>query len=279
MHSDTGSHSSGAVQPACYAVDGRDLAAVQGIPPTGAGEALQRSKVEPLFNFIHLGTSPPSDLILDGRVLMAADTGAQSGDARALCRMQGLDVDACASLKGGVECLRQETYRLVIVDVGLSGGRDGLALVRHIRRVPQPLQPLSSRLPILVMAGFEDVARLAEALRDGADDFISKPFSREEFVLRLHRVLQPEFLPEANDVSVPEPMMRAVSDIWQSRGLSLREGEICEALLLGYSDKQIAADFDISFWTVRTHVGNIFSKLGVINRRELMARYLTERER
>ncbi|MCZ7140569.1 response regulator, partial [Salmonella enterica subsp. enterica] len=90
-------------------------------------------------------------------------------------------------------------------------GRDGLALVRHIRRVPQPFQSLSSRLPILVMAGFEDVASLAEALRDGADDFISKPFSREEFVLRLHRVLQPEFLPEANDASVPEPMMRAVS--------------------------------------------------------------------
>jgi DNA-binding NarL/FixJ family response regulator len=54
--------------------------------------------------------------------------------------------------------------------------------------------------------------------------------------------------------------------------LTARETQISTALCTGASDKQIAGDLGISYWTVRSHIQSIFRKLGVLNRRELMVK-------
>ncbi len=58
------------------------------------------------------------------------------------------------------------------------------------------------------------------------------------------------------------------SSAWfqQQFGVTLREGDVCQLLLKGMSDKQIALALNISYWTVRTHVGHIMRKLGVDSR-------------
>lgn len=48
--------------------------------------------------------------------------------------------------------------------------------------------------------------------------------------------------------------------------LTLRQGEICHLLLKGLADKQIAARLNISYWTVRIHVGRVLEKLMVDSR-------------
>ena len=52
----------------------------------------------------------------------------------------------------------------------------------------------------------------------------------------------------------------------QQFDMTLREGEVCHLMLQGMSDKQIALALNISYWTVRIHVGRIFDKLGVESR-------------
>lgn len=52
----------------------------------------------------------------------------------------------------------------------------------------------------------------------------------------------------------------------QQFDLTLREGEICHLLLKGMADKQIAAMLNISYWTVRRHVGHILEKLEIDSR-------------
>lgn len=62
---------------------------------------------------------------------------------------------------------------------------------------------------------------------------------------------------------------RAVgSSAWfqQRFGVTAREGEVCHLMLNGLSDKQIALALNISYWTVRTHVGHIMRKVGVDSR-------------
>jgi len=58
------------------------------------------------------------------------------------------------------------------------------------------------------------------------------------------------------------------SSAWfqQQFGVTLREGEVCHLLLKGMSDKHIALALNISYWTVRTHVGHVMRKLGVDSR-------------
>lgn len=55
-------------------------------------------------------------------------------------------------------------------------------------------------------------------------------------------------------------------------GLSIREGEVAERICRGYSDKEIAAELNIGFSTVRSHVDRIFQKLAVRTRTQLVAR-------
>lgn len=56
--------------------------------------------------------------------------------------------------------------------------------------------------------------------------------------------------------------------------LSKRESEIFQMIIAGKSDRSIAGDLGISFWTVRGHIQHIFNKTGAINRRELMCRFI-----
>ena len=56
--------------------------------------------------------------------------------------------------------------------------------------------------------------------------------------------------------------------------LSPREREICALILSGVADKEIVRALGISFWTVRSHIEQIFNKTGAVNRRDLMARFI-----
>tara|TARA_R110000751_G_scaffold288076_3_gene393141 strand:+ start:3477 stop:4313 length:837 start_codon:yes stop_codon:yes gene_type:complete len=53
------------------------------------------------------------------------------------------------------------------------------------------------------------------------------------------------------------------------KGLSAREAAVAELVAAGYSDKEVARKLGVSFPTVRTHLGNVFNKLGSRNRTEL----------
>ncbi|MDP3841129.1 MAG: LuxR C-terminal-related transcriptional regulator [Oxalobacteraceae bacterium] len=65
----------------------------------------------------------------------------------------------------------------------------------------------------------------------------------------------------------PLPAMR---DSMQCFGLTQREAQVCSLVLRGQSDKEISRQLSISFPTVRTHLGHIFSKAGVTSRTELI---------
>ena len=59
------------------------------------------------------------------------------------------------------------------------------------------------------------------------------------------------------------------SKIKKNFGLTPREMEVVEAIVAGYTNKEIAEKFTISEQTVKHHLTNIFDKLGVFNRLEL----------
>lgn len=205
---------------------------------------------------------------LSGRVLIVEDNPifAELIDQR--CRVLGLDTCLCSSVDAGVALLEQHQFDFAIIDVVLDGLQSGLALVRHIRS-----QPEHARLPVLVISGYNDTVRRLEALRAGADDYLEKPFAEAELVWRLQRMNhdQPTIQPSRPLPPVDSPHEAYVE--WLEKGLSQRELAVCQALLRGLTDKEISAELGISFWTVRSHVGSVFTKLGLLNRRELLTRY------
>lgn len=102
---------------------------------------------------------------------------------------EGFDVEVAKRGDSGLEAIRREPPDLVLLDLMLPGV-DGLELTRMLKR-----DAATARLPIvMITARSEELDRIV-GLELGADDYISKPFSPREVVLRVKAVLrrrQPE---------------------------------------------------------------------------------------
>jgi two-component system phosphate regulon response regulator PhoB len=97
---------------------------------------------------------------------------------------EGFDVGTARRGDTGLDAIRRDSPDLILLDLMLPG-IDGLELTRMLKR-----DPLTSRLPIVMLtARGEELDRIV-GLELGADDYISKPFSPREVVLRVKAVLR-----------------------------------------------------------------------------------------
>lgn len=94
----------------------------------------------------------------------------------------GYQVDVHADAKALLARTTVEPYALFLVDVLLEGEPEGLVLCRHLRQ-------LSPTVPILILSALSEPANRIEGLRDGADDYVTKPFELEELLLRIEKML------------------------------------------------------------------------------------------
>jgi len=75
-----------------------------------------------------------------------------------------------------------EPFSIVILDLTLPG-MDGLEVCHHLRQ-------MDSRLPILILTARADEGDRVKGLAGGADDYLTKPFSLDEFLLRVKGMLR-----------------------------------------------------------------------------------------
>jgi two-component system C4-dicarboxylate transport response regulator DctD len=96
-------------------------------------------------------------------------------------KLARLAVDAVATAEEALQLITPEFDGIVITDVRLPG-RSGLDLL-------QQAMQLDRELPVILVTGHGDVAMAVQAMRDGAYDFVEKPFSAEHLVAVVRRAL------------------------------------------------------------------------------------------
>lgn len=250
-----------AMLPIAFVTANDDRALANVAMRAGATEVFMRRDPRALRDFIAGYAAADEQDVFSGRVLLLEDSDSHADYVVHLCQALGLQADVCKSVKAGLARYRTGKYQLVIVDVVLDDIQSGIGMVRSIR------QNHLDRQPVLVMSGYDDLPRRLLALKSGADDFISKPFSPEEFVWRVTKVLR-------SYAGFDSSHTQNIADGQDFISLlSPREREITEMILAARTDKEIAGRMGISFWTVRSHIEQIFIKTGASNRRDLMARY------
>jgi len=95
---------------------------------------------------------------------------------------EGYEVCHAVSGEKALGQFEKNQFDLVILDLTLPG-IDGLEVCRTLRsRAP--------RLPILILTARAEVGDRIEGLAEGADDYLTKPFSLEEFLLRVRGMLK-----------------------------------------------------------------------------------------
>jgi two-component system response regulator FixJ len=134
----------------------------------------------------------------------------------------------------------------VITDIRMPG-MDGLALQRELKR-------RHAGFPVIVLSGHGDVKLAVEAMREGAVDFLEKPFDEAVLLNSLHLAIERHAETLGREGEVQDIQARLSS-------LSLRESQVLQGLVRGLANKAIAYELNLSTRTVEIHRANVMTKM------------------
>lgn len=192
----------------------------------------------------------------DARVVYLLDDEAAVRDALGfLLGSRGLTVRSFAS---GPELL-------AAVDAELAASARALAgvFVLDVRmepmsglRVFDELVARRLRNPVLFLSGHGDIPMAVEALKNGAFDFLEKPYSDNALAERIEQALAVDAAMRQTDARSEERAARLAS-------LTEREHEVMQRVAAGKLNKVIADELHVSVRTVEVHRARVYAKLGV----------------
>jgi len=145
---------------------------------------------------------------------------------------------------------------VVLMDIDMPEV-NGVEAVKRIRK-------LNPQLPIIMLTVFDDNENIFKAIYAGASGYILKRYVTIEIVAAIHNVLSGG-APMTGTVAkkVLQMLPVAISVEEENQVLTVKEKDILQLLVNGYSYKMIASEISISIDTVRFHIKKIYDKLHV----------------
>jgi DNA-binding NarL/FixJ family response regulator len=195
--------------------------------------------------------------------------------------LEGYGVVTASDGKRALELLEEHNPDLMLLDITMPG-LDGLQVLELIRE--------RSTVPVIILTARGDINYLKSSLLNGADDFITKPFSLKVLSARigakLRRVRQrkkPLTMQDMDLVARSLTEIRATSTavsgsnahrgflqqlhkMASGQSLTEREIEILTRVANGANNRQVALELEINEQTVRNHMTSVLRKLQAKNR-------------
>ena len=159
---------------------------------------------------------------------------------------------------------------LMLLDLVMPGMQGALSIAQIRRTAPAT--------PLVVLSGFIDPYKVRAAMQAGAQGFMPKTLSRREMQDALDHVLAGETFFPADvvfELAGQCPEQAVLADRPLGEALTPRQQEILNLIAEGMTNKEISRKLTLSAATVRTHLSEIFRKLGVKNRTEAARQVLS----
>jgi FixJ family two-component response regulator len=134
--------------------------------------------------------------------------------------------------------------------------------------VQQQLNGAGAMLPVIFITGHGDIPIAVQAMKDGAFDFLTKPFRDQELLDRINTALK-------QDAENRAELEKHADLRRRSESLTPREKEVFELIVDGKANKVVAIDLGLSERTVEIHRGNVMEKMGARSVAHLVKMYLT----
>jgi two-component system, OmpR family, response regulator len=116
------------------------------------------------------------------RILVVEDDTALRDSLAVALRAEGYDVETAADGEAGLACLDSFRPDLAVLDVRLPAGPDGLELARELRA--------RGDAPVLFLSALSAEQDRIAGFEAGGDDYLTKPFSTSELLLRVKALLR-----------------------------------------------------------------------------------------
>ncbi len=137
----------------------------------------------------------------------------------------------------------------------------GLELQQHLNR-------MGSMLPVIFITGHGDVPMAVQAMKEGAFEFIQKPFRNQDLLDRINHALK-------QDAEFRNVVARRAEVLHRLESLTPRERQVMDMVVDGAANKVIAIDLDLSERTVEIHRAKVMEKMGARSVAHLVKLHLT----
>jgi FixJ family two-component response regulator len=172
-----------------------------------------------------------------------------------LMKRNGLRAEVFPDARSFLKAYRPEVPGVLVLDLNMPG-MSGLDLQQY-------LKGQGVLLPVIFLSGRADVPNAVRAVKEGAIDFIEKPFDYKRVV-----ALVGECILRDAETRAGRDMKRASRE--RVEQLTQREREVLEQIVAGRMNREIAEALDISIKTVEAHRARIMEKLEVNSVAELV---------
>jgi len=121
--------------------------------------------------------------------------------------------------------------------------------------VQQHLNAIGSMLPVIFITGHGDVPMAVQAMKEGALEFIQKPFRDQDLIDRINHAL-------IQDTQNRSSLARRAEVLHRVESLTPRERQVMDLVVEGAANKVIAIDLGLSERTVEVHRAKVMEKMG-----------------
>ena len=158
---------------------------------------------------------------------------------------------------------KNKKFDIVLLDV-MMPNMDGWQTLKAVRSNND-----TKNLPVIMLTAVNEDQKMVSGLKNGADDYIVKPFILPNLLARMEAVLRRTYrentIIENADKKNPHTP------------LTVREKEVLTLASQGCSNKEIADKLFVREVTIKSHMNNIFKKLKVMNRTQAVLVYMQSR--
>jgi DNA-binding NarL/FixJ family response regulator len=195
------------------------------------------------------------------RILIIEDEPQVRANIATILEMEGYTPVTAVNGTEGIARAREQTPDLVLCDITMPEA-DGYAVLATLRT-----DDALANVPFIFLTAKTARSDMRLGMNLGADDYITKPFLAPELLSAIDARLK-----RATSQTKPTPVFTAQR--LEVLGLTPREAEVLFWLAQGKANADIAIILEMSMPTVKTHLGHIFTKLGVENRTSAVVRAL-----
>ncbi|HWT03943.1 MAG TPA: response regulator transcription factor [Pyrinomonadaceae bacterium] len=191
----------------------------------------------------------------------------------AALRAEGYEVVTARNGREALVRVAESVPDLVVSDIRMPG-MDGYQLAGQLRASSR-----TALVPIVFLTAKDETADRIAGFRSGVDAYITKPFEPDELLAVIHSILNRVERTHAEIARLVGSTSSSGEQISiHDEDLTEAEERIALAVARGLSNKEIAAEFNISVRTVENHISHILDKKNFGNRVEI-ARHVIERDR
>ena len=185
-------------------------------------------------------------------------------------RAEGYEVTTARRGADALVCVAESLPDLIVSDIRMPG-MDGYELVGNLRSSAR-----TKLIPLVFLTAKDETADRIAGFRTGVDAYLTKPFEPDELVAVVANILRRVESMHAEIARIFGKADTSERDLVRDEDLTDAEWRVAEAVARGLSNKEIAAEFNLSLRTIEGHISHILDKKNFGNRVEI-ARYVLAR--